>query len=170
MRNRFFTLLMLASIVALTVLSIIPTNVTQARVDAKQITITITEAQFAKYVASVRARGIKKTEVDIVDGGIIVKFITSGAGSLEVWEHFGVLIRDGKLVTEAGVISFPAIGQGLGYADAKNLVPEIVPYLDHDAKIMSKFVLRQVAAKAGSRYTPESATLAGDKLVIVVNK
>ena len=170
MRNQHISLFLIIGLVALAVVSITPVNPAQARVDAKKITITITEAQFTKYLNGVKGRGVTKMDADIVDGGVIVKFISRDNDGMEVWEHFGVLIRDGKIVTEAGVISFPDIGAGMGYEDVKNLIPELIPILDHNASILGRYVTRQVSAKAGTRYTPESTTLAEDKLVIVVNK
>jgi hypothetical protein len=136
---------------------------------AKQITITITEAQFNRFLPSVKPRGSRGIAADIIDGGIIIKILTNWSDLPEFHEHFGVLIRDGKIVTEAGVVDLPGIG-AMGYADIEQAIPELIPFLDHDARIMSRFVLRQVSAKAGSRYKPESVVTGGDKVVIVVNK
>lgn len=87
----------------------------------------------------------------------------------EYHEHYGVLIRDGKVVTEAGVFSIPGFG-GMGYADIKAAIPELIPVLDQNAKLMNRFVQKQISAKAGTRYTPVSVTTGSDKVVIVVSK
>lgn len=158
-------------IAAVVLLSLFALPETYAPVDAagKQITITITEAQFTKYLQSVRSREIKKLEADIIDGGIIVKITTRWIDVPVYHEHYGVLIRDGKLVTECGVVDIPDVG-ALGYADVQQIVPDLIPVLDHNAKVMDRFVQRQVTAKAGRRYTVESVATGEDKVVIVVNR
>jgi hypothetical protein len=136
---------------------------------AREITITITEAQLAKYLRTVKPRDAKSLDVDIIEGGIVVKIYTKWVDISEYHENFGVLIREGKIVTEFGVMDFPGLG-ALGYEDIKNLIPEVLPFLDHDASVLSKYVLRQVTAKAGRRYTPVSVVTGSDKIVIVVSK
>jgi hypothetical protein len=165
MRSRL--ILLIVTLVCALSFVVAPGTVTQAA--GKQITITITEAQFNKYLATVRGRDIKKLTADIIDGGIIVKVNTKWSDLPEYHEHYGVLIRDGKIVTEAGVFDIPGVG-ALGYADVKQIVPDLVPYLDHNAKIMHTFVLRKIAAKAGSRYKVESVTTGNDQVVIVVTR
>ena len=39
---------------------------------AKEITITITEVQFSRYLSSVKPEGVSKLVADIIDGGSIV--------------------------------------------------------------------------------------------------
>ncbi|CAG0993998.1 hypothetical protein ANRL4_02646 [Anaerolineae bacterium] len=161
--------IILIGVVAVLCLAALPAVPAAAVPSAKEITITITEAQFNKYLPTVKAKQEKKLEADIIDGGIIVKVFTRWTDLPEYHEHFGVLIRDGKVVTEAGVFSIPGLG-GLGYADIKGTIPELIPVLDHNAKIMNRFVQKQISAKAGTRYTPVSVTTGNDKVVIVVSK
>ena len=146
-----------------------PGAAVQARPAARQITITITEAQFTRYLRTVKTRDMKSIVADIIDGGIIVKIFTRFVDIPEYHENFGILIRDGKVVTEAGVVDIPGIG-ALGYADIQQVLPELIPLLDHDAALLNKFVLRQIQLRAGSRYTPESVTTGNDKVVIVVTR
>jgi hypothetical protein len=58
----------------------------------------------------------------------------------------------------------------LGYEFIKQLIPDLIPILDHNAQVLSRYVLRQVTAKAGTRYSPQSVTTGDDKIVIVVNR
>ena len=169
MRLQLRVLLLLSVIVLSLPLIALPASRAEAQPARKQITITITEAQFNKYLPTVKPVGSKSISADIIDGGIIVKIYTRWADLPEYHEHYGVLIRDGKLVTEAGVFDIPGVGS-LGYAEIKQLIPSLVPLLDHNAKVMNRFVLRQVSAKAGSRYQVESVTTGNDKVVIVVSK
>lgn len=149
--------------------AMLPTDEAHARPTARQITITITEAQFNRYLASVRPRSIRKLEADIIDGGIIMKVTTSFRDLPEYHEHYGVLIRDNEVVTEAGVFSIPGYG-GIGYADIKQLIPSLVPLLNQNARVINRFVQRQISAKARTCYKPESVTTGGDQVVIVVSK
>jgi hypothetical protein len=146
-----------------------PTISVEARPAAREITITITEAQFNRYIGIFRTRNTTKVVADIIDGGIIVKIYTRWPDLPEYHEHFGVLIRDGKVLTESGVVDFPGIG-GMGYENIKQVVPELIPYLDRDAVVMNRFVLSRIRARAGSRYTPVSVTTGDDKIVIVVSR
>jgi microcompartment protein CcmK/EutM len=50
------------------------------------------------------------------------------------------------------------------------LIPELVPQLDHNAKVLNKYVNKQVSAKAGTRYTIDSISIGNDEVVIVVTK
>lgn len=146
-----------------------PMSAVEAKPAAKQITITITEAQLNRYLPSVRPRAIKNIVADIIDGGIILKMYTRWADLPEYHETYGVLIRDGKVVTEAGVINVPGVG-AMGYEFIKQLIPSLVPILDHNAQVLSRYVLRQIAARAGTRYTPVSVTTGDDKIVIIVTR
>jgi hypothetical protein len=150
-------------------LSLIALPTSNAEAQGRQITITITEAQFSKYMNSVRPRNSKSASVDIIDGGVIVKIQTRWTDLPEYHEHYGILIKEGKIVTEFGVIDIPGVG-ALGYEDLKNLIPELVPFADYNAKILDKYVQRQIRAKAGTRYTPESVTTGNDQVVIVVRR
>jgi hypothetical protein len=161
--------LLIAVLVVIIPLITLPATSVEARPAVKQITITITEAQLNKYLPSVRPSTIKKIAADIIEGGIIVKMYTRWTDLPEYHEAYGVLIRDGKVVTEAGVVNIPGVG-ALGYEVIKQKIPSMIPTLDHNAKIFSRYVLRQVSAKAGSRYTPVSVTTGNDKIVIVVSK
>lgn len=169
MRPRIRILLLIVALSFLTTLLTVPSVGVQAHPAAKEITITITEAQFNRFLPSVKPRGFKSISADIIDGGIIVKMITGQADIAEYHEHYGVLIRDGKIVTEFGVLDILGIGV-FGYADIKNIYPELIPTLDRNAKIVDGFVQRQIRAKAGTRYTPVSVTTGNDQVVIVVTK
>lgn len=169
MRVHLRMLLLIVALSFTTALVSLPTTSAQARPAARTITITITEAQFNRYLPSVKPRGFKSVSAGIIDGGIVVHFITGQADITEYYEHYGVLIRDGKIVTEFGVLDIPGVGT-FGYADIKNIYPALIPTLDHNAKIMSTFVLRQVTSKAGTRYTPQSVTTGNHQVVIVVTK
>jgi hypothetical protein len=169
MRLQFRFALLIAALALLVVLVPLPNIGVEARPAQKQYTITITEAQFNKYLPTVKPRNSRTVVADIIEGGIIVKIYTTFINLPEYHEHYGVLVRDGKIVTEAGVIDIPGVG-ALGYANVKQLIPELIPGLDHNARIMNRFVLRQVSAKAGSRYTVDSITTGNDKVVIVVSR
>jgi hypothetical protein len=135
----------------------------------KQYTITITEAQIARYLRAAKPWDIKAIDVNIIDGGIIVTMHTRWEDIPEYSEHYGVLVRDGKIVAEAGVVSFPGLG-GMGYEEIKKLVPEAVPYLDRSARNLNRLILRSVAAKAGSRYTVDSIVTGNDVVTITVTR
>jgi hypothetical protein len=169
MRLHFRVLLLIVALTSVMLLIAMPDVGVQAHPAAKEITITITEAQFNRFLPSVKPRGLKSISADIIDGGIIVKLITGQADIAEYHEHYGVLIRDGKIVTEFGVLDILGIGV-FGYADIKNIYPELIPTLDRNAKIMDGFVQRQIRAKVGTRYTPQSVTTGNDQVVIVVTK
>ncbi len=169
MSRRFRAVLLLAALIFTLSFVAWPITGVAAQPAARQITITITEAQLDRYVHAFKPRDAKDIAVDIIDGGIIVKIYTRLPDIPEYHENFGVLIRDGKIVTEAGVVDIPGLG-ALGYADIKQLLPDLIPYLDHDAQILGRYVLRQVTSRAGYRYQPESVTTGDDKIVIVVNR
>jgi hypothetical protein len=147
----------------------VPATTVEAAPTVRQITITITELQLNRYLRTVKPRIATSIVADIIDGGIIIKLYTRWTDLPEYHEHYGVLIRDGKVVAEAGVFDIPGVG-ALGYADIKQLVPVLVPILDHNARVVNRFVVRQITSKAGSRYKAESVTTGNDKIVIVVNR
>lgn len=169
MRQRFRFLFIVAVLTFIVSLIAWPAGSVAAHPAARQITITITEAQLNRYLPSVRPSGIKKIVADIIDGGIIVKMYTNQPELPEYHEHYGVLIRDGKISTEAGVVDIPGVG-ALGYADIKKIAPQLIPILDYNAQVIGRYVLRQVSAKAGTRYTPVSVTTGNDQVVIVVSR
>jgi hypothetical protein len=166
---RFRFALLTTALAVLLVIVPTPNIAVGAQPAQKQYTITITEAQFNKYLPTVKPRISRAIAADIIDGGIIVKIYTIFTDIREYHEHYGVLVRDGKIVVEAGVFDIPGVG-ALGYANVKQLIPALIPTLDHNARIMNRFVLRQVSAKAGSRYKVESITTGNDQVVIVVSK
>jgi hypothetical protein len=164
-RSIFFTLL--AGLIVVLSLFALP----GARVSAaREVVVTITEREFNQFLSKVRKDPhIAKLQADIIDGGIIMT-VTLKTATMPVYqEHYGVLIRDAKVVTEAGKFFIPGYG-GLGYEDVRALIPEYIPVLDHNAKTLGKYVLDRIRAKAGTRYTPVSVTTGEDKVVIVVNK
>jgi len=161
--------LVIAALVFTLSLIAIPNTGVEAKPAARQVTITITEAQFNRYLPTVKSRNMTRVVADIIDGGIIVKIYTRFVDLPEYHEHYGVLIRDGQVFTEAGVVDIPGVG-ALGYADIKQLIPDLIPTLDHNAQVMQRFVLRQIQAKAGRRYKAESVTTGNDKIVIVVTR
>ncbi len=166
MRRSILFVLLAGLILALPLFALPGTRVSAAR----EVVITITEPEFNKFLLRVRkAPTIAKLQADIIDGGIIVTVTSKDPLRLAYEEHYGVLIRDGKVVTEAGKFVIPGYG-GLGYEDVQRLIPEYVPILDQNAKILGKYVLDRVKAKAGTRYTPVSATTGNDKIVIVVTR
>ena len=169
MRLPFRFSLLVVALTFIVALLAVPNAGVQAHLAAKQITITITEAQFNRFLPLVKPRGFKSISADIIDGGIIVKLITGQADIPEYHEHYGVLIRDGKIVTEFGVLDILGLG-AFGYADIKNIYPELIPTLDRNAKIMDSFVQRQIRARVGTRYTPQSVTTGNHQIVIVVTK
>jgi len=163
-RSILFTLLV--ALIAALPLFAAPTQVKAA----KEVVITITEVEFNQFLAKVRKPAtITKAEANFIDGGIILAVSTTSKIIPIYQEHYGVLIRDGKIFTEAGVFVIPGIG-GLGYEDVKKLIPALVPILDNNAKVLGKYVLDRVKAKAGTRYTPVSVATSEDKIVIVVTK
>ncbi len=166
MRRSIFFILLAGLIFALPLFALPSTRV----LAAKEVVITITEPEFNKFLLKMRKNPvITKLEADIIDGGIIVTVTTKDPFMPVHEEHFGVLIRDGKVVTEAGKFVIPGVG-GLGYEDVQKLIPDYVPVLDQNAKTLGKYVLDRIKAKAGTRYTPVSVTTGEDKVVIVVNK
>lgn len=169
MRPNFRVALLIAALAFLLPLAALPNTSVEAQPAGRQITITITEAQFNKYLPTVKPRSARSIAADIIEGGIIVKVQTIWPDLPTYHEHYGVLIRDGKVVTEAGVIDFPGIG-AMGYSDIKRFIPSVIPTLDHNARVMNRFVLSRISAKAGSRYKVESVTTTNDQVVIVVRK
>lgn len=160
----------LCAILAIVVVSVfVPATAVKALPAAKQITITITEAQLNKYLPTVKPRDVTGIEADIIDGGIIIKLTIDDPFLPEYREHYGILNRENKISVEAGVFDIPGLG-ALGYEDIKQLIPELVPQLDHNAKVLNKYVNKQVSAKAGTRYTIDSITIGNDEVVIVVTK
>jgi hypothetical protein len=166
---RFRFVLLIAALALLLVVIPLPTVGVEAAPAQRQYTITITEAQLNKYLPSVKPRISRAIVADIIDGGIIIKISTIFRNLPQYHEHYGVLVRNGRISVEAGVFDIPGVG-ALGYADVKRLIPQLVPSLDHNARTINRYVLRQVSAKAGSRYKVESITTGNDQVVIVVSR
>jgi hypothetical protein len=109
----------LCAILAIVVVSVfVPATAAKALPAAKQITITITEAQLNKYLPTVKPRDVKGIEADIIDGGIIIKLTIDDPFLPEYREHYGILNRENKISVEAGVFDIPGLG-ALGYEDIK---------------------------------------------------
>jgi hypothetical protein len=161
--------LLIAALALLLVVITLPTAGVEAQAAPKQYTIIITEPQLSKYLTSVKPRISRAIAADIIDGGIIIKISTIIRTLPQYHEHYGVLVRNGRISVEAGVFDIPGVG-AMGYADVKRRVPQLAPLLDHNARTINRFVLRQVSAKAGSRYKVESITTGNDQVVILVSR
>jgi hypothetical protein len=151
---------------------LLPTAPAAALPAAKTITIKITEAQFDRYLRKEVVGPIRKVKTDIADPALILNVFTRFADIPELVQvdfHFGVFVRDGVLVCESGIINFPGYG-AVGYEEIKQIAPDLAKNLDNIGGDLLKFILRSVKNKAGSKYTYESVSLAGDVLTIVVVK
>lgn len=144
-----------------------PSATVEAKPAARQITITIPEAQLVRFLRSERLIGYK-INGDIIDGGFLIKY-EDNTGELNFNLAYGILIRDGKIVTEPGVIDFPGIG-AMGFQQMLVEFPEFAAGLTRSGVNINRWVLRQVSAKAGTRYVPISITIGADQIVIVVER
>ena len=151
---------------------LLPTAPAAALPATKTITIKITEAQFDRYLRKEAVGSIKKVKTDIADPALILNVFTRFSDVPDLVQidfHFGVFVRDGVLVCESGVINFPGYG-AVGYEEIKQIAPDLAKNLDDIGNDLLKFILRQVKAKAGSKYTYESVSLANDVITIIVVK
>jgi hypothetical protein len=165
--QRVLLVIVLLVCVAATIAPIAPAVAAPA---AKTITIKITEAQFDRYLRKEVVGPIRKVKTDIADPALILNVSTRFVDVPELVQvdfHFGVFVRDGVLVCESGIINFPGVG-GIGYEEIKQIAPALAKNLDDIGGDLLKFILRSVKAKAGSKYTYESVSLAGDVLTVVV--
>jgi len=166
--RRSILLALLAALLVVSSIVAAPSTVVVAK--GTQVVVTITVEEINAFLVDVaKDDDILKLEARIIDGGIIMT-VTTDFKDLPVWEeHYGVLIRDKAVVTEAGKFVIPGIG-GLGFEDIQKLIPDLVPFLKNNARVLGRYVLRRIRLKAGSVYTPVSVTTGDGKVVIVVTR
>src|SRR5688572_1900839 len=131
-------ILLIVSLVFTLPLVAVPNTAVEAQPAARKVTITITEVQFNRFIRTLRKpRDTKSLVVDIIDGGFIVKFLPLFPSDPEEHQHFGVLIRDGKVVTEPGVWAVLGIG-AWGLDTIRQVEPELGALLDRNAQVVSR--------------------------------